>query len=214
MQLIILYLPGSSGYALRYRYWQRRLRFLGTNVRIEPGVHFQNPNYISIGDDCWIDRNVIIIGGINSSKREKKYLKNERFCHAKGEVFIGKSVHIAPGVIISGIGGISIGDYCGISSGSKLYSLSHHYRSFQTPAREDIFYSPMVSHENQAMIEGPIFIGMNVGLALNAIVLPGSIIEDRSFVALNSVVKSSFPSNSFISGNPAQRLKTRFGDRD
>ncbi|MEZ5039071.1 MAG: hypothetical protein R2828_04240 [Saprospiraceae bacterium] len=212
VQLVIIYLPGLIGDKIRYRYWHHRLKFLGRNVKIEAGVHFQNPAYISIDDNCWIDKAVIIMGGPDKSKREKKYINNEKFKFKPGEVVIGKNVHIATNVIISGIGGISIGNNSGIASGSKIYSFSHHYRSFQSPVGKEVFYSPMVPSEKQVMIEGPITMGENVGMGFNTIILPGTIIGDRSFIVVGSVVYGSFPPNSFVSGNPAKRIKARFLD--
>jgi len=211
-QMFISYLPGTAGVVLRYRYWRKRLRYLGKNVKIDVGVYFQNPEYISIGDNSWIDRGVIILAGPDKSKRERRYIPNPHFRLEKGEVYIGRYVHIAQYVSISGIGGVYISDECGIAAGSKIYSFTHHYRSDKEPDRLDIIFSPQVTHERQFMIEGPIYLGNNVGVAMDSIILPGVSIGSNSFVAMKSVVKDSFGENSLVAGNPAQKVKERFLD--
>lgn len=52
-----------------------------------------------------------------------------------------------------------------------------------------------------------IYIGENVWIGLNSLILKGSIIGDNSIVAAGSVVKGSFPKNSLIQGNPAVLVK-------
>ncbi len=47
-KMFISYLPGAIGFKLRYRFWKNRLKFLGKNVKIDVGVYFQNPQFISI----------------------------------------------------------------------------------------------------------------------------------------------------------------------
>ena len=61
--MLITYLPGSVGYYLRFKYWRKQLKFVGEKVRIDTGVYFQNPEFIEIDDNCWIDKNVIILAG-------------------------------------------------------------------------------------------------------------------------------------------------------
>jgi acetyltransferase-like isoleucine patch superfamily enzyme len=209
---IITYLPGELGYRLRYKYWHGKLRYLGKGVKIDTGIYFQNPGYIFIDDNCWIDRNVIILAGIDKSEREKKVINNEEFKGEPGVVHIGKNIHVGPSCIISGISaGVYLSDDCGFSANCKLYAFSHHYRSIKNARRDDIHFGPMASQDRQCLIEGPIFIGSNTGVALNSIILPGVSIPNNCFVAVNSVVRhGKFSPNSIISGNPAKETGTRF----
>lgn len=195
---------------MRYRYWRKRLRYLGENVRIETGVYFQNPSYISIDDHSWIDRGVIILAGPDSSNRDKVKKENPQFNLESGEVWIGKQVHIGINSIISGIGGVLVSDLCGLSAGSKLYSFSHHYKALSDLDKADIHFGPCGPPEDQFMIEGPIFLGKNVGMGLDVVILAGVSIDENSFIAIGSRVQDSFPKNSFISGTPARRIKSRF----
>ncbi len=209
-QMFIDYLPGTVGFKLRYRFWKNRLKHLGKNVKIDIGVYFQKPQFISIGDNCWIDRGVIILAGADKSKRTRRFIANEKFLLEKGNVYIGKNCHIGAHSIISGIGGVYISDKCTFSAGVKAYSFSHHFRSDEFPSDRKFGFGSPIEQKRQYLIEGSIFLDKNVGVALNSIILPGVSIGKDSFVAINSVVKSSFEENSFIAGNPAKRIKERF----
>ncbi|QTA83262.1 Hexapeptide repeat-containing protein [Desulfonema limicola] len=208
--LFITYLPGSVGFKLRYRYWKKQLKYIGKNVRIDQCVYFQNPQFISLDDNCWIDRGVIILAGADKSQRARRYIKNNLFPFEKGMVYIGKNNHIGSFSIISGIGGVYISDDCTFSAGVKLYSFSHHFRSDDFPSDKKFGFGSVIEHSKQYMIEGPVFLDKNVGIALNAVILPGVSIKKDSFVMINSVVTTSFDENSLIAGNPAKRIKERF----
>jgi acetyltransferase-like isoleucine patch superfamily enzyme len=210
--LIITHLPGDLGYALRYNYWKEKLKFLGNSVKIDTGVYFQNPFFIHIGDNCWIDKNVMILAGLDNSVREKITIKNKNYDGEPGVVHIGKNIHVGPGCIISGISaGVYISDECGFSANCKIYAFSHHYRSRKTPDNSTIHFGPMVTQDRQCIVEGPIFLGKNTGVALNAVLLPGVSIPENCFVAINSVVTlGRYSPNTILSGNPAKQTDLRF----
>ena len=208
----ITHLPGECGFSLRYLYWKRRLKCLGERSRIDTGVYFQNPRYISVGENTWIDKNVIILAGLDLSKRERVTFKNQNYTFDPGHVYIGNDIHIAPNCLISGIaGGVYISDRCGFSADCKVYSFSHHFRSVQDGSNREIYFGGMVRADQQCMISGPVFLGQNVGVALNTVILPGASILEDSFVAINSVVhKGRYANNSFIEGSPAKVVGERF----
>lgn len=211
--MFITYLPGPIGFKLRYRFWKRHLKFLGKNVKFDIGVYLQNPQFILIDDDCWIDSNVIILAGPDLTDRKRYLIKNKKFPIDRGMVYIGKRVHIAPFSIISGIGGVYISEDCGIAANVKIYSFSHHYKSKEEPWNKGFCFSPLVNLSKQFMIEGPIFLGKNVGIALNSVILPGVVIAEDSFVLMDSVVIVPFRENSLIKGNPAKRINDRFDSK-
>ncbi|MDQ3399131.1 MAG: hypothetical protein M3511_15470, partial [Deinococcota bacterium] len=210
--MVITYLPGRVGIFLRYRYWKGRLKHLGVNVLIDTGIYFQNPGFISIDDNCWIDKNVIVLAGPDSSGREIIALENKAYPGEPGVVHIGKRVHVGPGCTISGIAaGVFIGDDCGVSAHTKIYAFSHHYRSKKNPSDTSVIFSPLVAHDKQCLMRGPVAIGDNTGIALNVVILPGVAIAKNCFVAINSVVfRGSYPQNSVLAGNPAKRVDDRY----
>ena len=209
--LPIFYLPGPLGFTLRYSYYKRRLKYMGKNVQIDTGVSIQNPQNISIGDNTWIDKYVLLMAGPPAGNRETLAKENKDFKLNEGDLFVGKNVHIAPFSIVSAIGGVYIGNDVAFSSGCKVYSFTHHYRSFADPSDETVAFGSQVPQERQAMICGPIVIDDNVALAY-CTVLPGVSIHKNSFITTNSVVSCNIPENSIASGNPAAVIKNRFED--
>lgn len=211
-QMVVCYLPGPVGFALRYRFWRKRLGHLGKQVVIGTGVYFQGPEFISISDNCWVDNNVAILAGPDRKEREKIEIRNRMYRGKPGFVHVGRNVHIGPGSIISGISaGVYISDDCGFSAGCRIFAFSHHYRSRRKPSDQNIHFGPMVDPDRQCIVEGPVWIGANTGVALGATLLPGVAIPENCFVAINSVVGSGkFRENSIIKGDPAKIIGDRF----
>ncbi|MFB3917199.1 MAG: hypothetical protein ACE14M_10750 [Terriglobales bacterium] len=211
--LLITYWPGPLGDRLRHFYWGKRLGQLAPTARIDVGVHFQNPEFIFIGENTWIDRYVLILAGPDQrTGREKVVRTNKAFTGTPGTVVIGSNVHIGPKCIISGISaGVVIGDNCGLSANVSVYSFSHMHRSDTRPADRSICFTPMVECGQQCILEGAITLGPNTGVALSGVILPGVNLPEDCFVAINSVVfPGSYEPNSVIAGNPAKQVSSRF----
>ena len=206
-------LPGELGFNLRYRYWKKRLKYLGKEVRFSTGVYFQNPDHISIDDNAWIDQDVVILAGVDLSTREKTRIENPAYNGEPGVVHIGRNVHVSVRCIISGIsGGVFIADNCGLAADCKIYALSHSHRSKANPRNKEIYFTPMAPQENQCLVEGPVNIAENAMIALQSVILPGVSIPKNCFLNINSVVNSRVEceENSILSGNPATVTGKRF----
>jgi acetyltransferase-like isoleucine patch superfamily enzyme len=209
--LFVTHLPGPTGYGLRRRYWKKRLRHLGANALIDTGVHLQNPEFISIGRDTWIDKNVVILAGVDASHREKLTLENPGYTGEPGVVHIGNNVHVGIGCIISGIaGGVQISDDCGLAAHVQVYAFTHHHRSRADPAKRAHF-GPMGAADRQCLVVGPVSIGENTGIAARSVILPGTALPRDCFVGVDSVVlPGRHAENSVLTGNPARRVRDRF----
>ncbi|MFH1532766.1 MAG: hypothetical protein ABIK09_18745 [Pseudomonadota bacterium] len=213
--LHVTHLPGEMGRIVRRRFWGKRLKHLGRNVRIEPGVFFANPENISIDDDAWIDRNVQVLAGPDRSDRPRREIGNDQFRLERGHVHIGRRVHLASGAQVLGLGGVQIGDDSCLAGGARIISFSNHYRNEVDVDQPCTFSSAAYGGaHSQFLIEGPVTLGRNVGLASNAMVLPGVHLGPDCFVTIASVVKRSFPGNSLLTGNPAERIRARFPGQD
>ena len=201
-EMLITYLPGEAGFLFRYRYWKKRLKQLGTNARINVGVYFQKPEFISIDDNCLVDRNVVILAGPPGTERITHFIDNKDFSLLKGEVYIGKNSHIAPNCVLSGIGGLYIGKNCGIASNSSVYSFSHHYRNL-TDRKDNMQYSftPMARYDQQSMISGPVAIEDYSAVGLNSVILPGTSIKKGSWISSGSIVTGQYPKQTLLQNN-------------
>ena len=198
-QLLVTHLPGPCGFALRRLFWGRRLKALGAGARIDPGVHFEGPEWISIGDGCWIDRNVLIIAGPPRPGRVTRRRSNAAFTLLPGEVSIGACTHIAPNVVISGLGGVQIGARCGVASGAAIYSYSHHYRNAADPADQwQYAFTPLARDDQQAMIEGPVVVEDYCAVGLHAVLLPGAHLARGTWIASGVVTADAHPPQSLV----------------
>ncbi|MCK4341993.1 MAG: acyltransferase [Phycisphaerae bacterium] len=210
IEAVVRHWPGKLGFTMRRLYYRIRLKHVGRNVLISPGVRFFGHRYISIGDDTHVDLDCILVAGHTSLEHldEVRRVENPYFTLSEGELSIGKGVHIAPGCLINGIGGVQIGDYCGCTAGTRIFSITNHYAGVRDRSRRDILFT------NQAMprsiIIGPVVLERNVGIALNSVVLPGTALREDSFVGIGSVARGVIPPNTIVAGNPAVRIKDRF----
>ena len=71
VKVVIFHSKGKYGNSWRYNYWKKRLHHLGKDVVIETNVYFENPSFISIGDNVWIDKNVVITAGLKQDEKRK-----------------------------------------------------------------------------------------------------------------------------------------------
>lgn len=213
IEAVIRRWPGFTGEAVRRLWYRLRLKRLGRGVLISPGVRFYGHRHISIGDETHVDLDCIIIAGPAAlEQHEVRRLDNPAFTLAEGEVSIGRSVHIAPRCLIVGHGGVQIGDYCGCTAGTRIFSISSHYAGFADRSRRDVLFTTRAGP--RSYIVGPVVLGRNVGVALNTVVLPGATLSDESFLAIGSVARGLIPPNSVAAGNPAVRVKDRFEASD
>ncbi len=208
VRFFIVNLPGNTGRKVRYVYYKNKFKRCGNNVLIDEGVVIQNPEWISVGDNVWIDKYCILMAGkVNLEGKIYKSRPNADFKGEEGELIIGSNIHIAPFCVIQAHGGVSIGNNCSFSSSVKLYSLTVLSNNPINPL-EKTFFSPF--YDKAAHFISPITLGNNVGIALNSTVMAGVTLGADSFVTINSVVFFKVPPNSYVSGNPAVRVKERF----
>ncbi len=207
---LLCHAPGSIGRRLRYLYYRGKFKSCGYSVTIDTGVVLIGLENISLGNNVWLDTGCILIAGKANFDGRIVKRKPASKCIAEGELFIGSDVHLAPFCIVQAHGGVCIGDNCGLSSGVKVYSLSNlPYNPFD---RSDVInFSPF---GRSAYLLGSIVLNSNTGVALNSILLPGVEIGCNSFVAINSVVKTTFQPNSLIEGNPAKLKGPRFIEKN
>lgn len=195
---------GGLGKKLRYWYYRTKFKSCGKNIIIEEGVFFENAKHISLGDNVWIDKNVILIAGEFKPNGRKYHRKGDELVNP-GDLIISNNVHVAPFVLIQAHGGVKIGENVTIACGSKIYSLSHHYKNLndQTDKKRYAF-STMAKKEDQFLIVGNVIVGDKAAVGINAVLLPGSKIPYGTWIGVSSLVKDNemLEENSiFLSNN-------------
>ena len=208
LQLFIVYMPGIFGTKIRYLYYKKKLKKCGKNVIIDIGVHIEGAELISIGDDVFIDKYCIISTG-KKLTGDITRKSNELFQGNFGEVFIGNNIHIAQFCILMGYGGLIIADNCVLSSGCKIYSLTNTAYDVENKQKK----ISIMPYSQAPFFLSPVVFERNTWLGLNTVVMPSVSIGKDSFCSTNSIVMNSFEENSYISGQPAKKVKSRFSSK-
>ncbi|MBW1756013.1 MAG: hypothetical protein JRJ80_07565 [Deltaproteobacteria bacterium] len=114
-------------------------------------------------------------------------------CLLLGDVRVGKHCWVGPFTVLDGAHSpLEIGDYSSIGSGTQIYT-HNTIQHVLTGGQQEAFHEPTR-------------IGRCVFVSPMCVIGAGTIIGDHSFVAAGSYVEGSFPSHSYIAGNPATRI--------
>jgi len=212
VEAVLRYWPGLVGQALRSAYYRRRLKHLGRGARIGLDVLITGPEFVSIGANTDLASGTRIgAGPLDTGSAETHRGVNPAFGATEGEVVIGKCVHIGPDCYLLGHGGIAIADNCGLAGGCRILSASNHYASLADPSNREMYFTAYAGREHAVYIISPVVLQRNVGVASNAVVLPGATLSRDCFVAIGSVVhRGTTEPNTVVKGNPARVVKNRF----
>ncbi|MBD0384170.1 acyltransferase [Paenibacillus sedimenti] len=120
-------------------------------------------------------------------------------CMLLGDVKIGKNTWVGPYTLLDGSGGgLSIGDFCSISSGVQIYT------------HDTVKWS--LSGGKHGKVSGATKIGDNCYIAPMCIISMGVTIGNGCVVGANSFVNKSFPDYTIIAGTPAKKIgEVHFG---
>lgn len=176
--------PGAVGLKIRQLYYRKKLKHMGKCVILDEGVRIEGPENISISDFVWVD-------------------KNTRLSAPWGLIDIGRRVHIAENVIISGGGHVFVGDYAAIARGASIYSHSEAVIGGKRLS------GPMIPEYQKGMKTAPVKILKDALIGVNAVILPGVTIGEGAIVGANSMVNKDVKDWEIVFGTPAQVVARR-----
>ena len=167
-------LPKFFGMYLRALYYRRVLKIMEPNVFIDEGVIFANPKGVILREFSYIDKRVMIL------------------CN---DVIVGRRVHLAPNVLVSGGGSFEIEDYACISFGASVVT-----------ATEEILNGarcsgPMVTPSQRDVTRGHVHIEKDAFIGPNAVIFPNVIVKQGSFISAGiTVAKNTDPWGMYVGG--------------
>jgi len=161
---------------------------IGKNTYISPTAILKGKN-IKIGDGCYIGDNVqILVDDFELGDYCK--IHNKSTLHGYKPMKIGHNAWIGQGTIIDSIGGVTIGNNCGIGAYSQLWS---HIR----------YGDPLEGCNYNS--NSPLTIGNDVWFVGHCVVSPITA-KDKSMALVGSVVTKDMEENHIYGGAPAKDL--------
>jgi acetyltransferase-like isoleucine patch superfamily enzyme len=194
---LIRWPSGPLGNRVRRFWYSRRLSACGSGLLIEPGVHILGAGYISLGDNVWLDRGVILIAGPPRSGA-----RIVAGAVGEGRLEIGNDCHLGPGTIIQAHGGARIGDCFTASAGAKIYTFSNDPAECRAGTTE-------FGRNDPGYRVTPVEIGRNVWLGLDTVVIGGRL-ADNCFLRPQALLLDEVPAGQVAGGVPARPLRPRF----
>ena len=117
--------------------------------------------------------------------------------YVSNNITIGNNVRIGDNNLISGLGGITIGNNVVTGPDVTIWTANHNYEeATKLPYDEDVILRPVTIEDN-------------VWIGAKAIIVPGITIKEGAVVAMGAVVTKNVPKGAIVGGNPAKVLKYR-----
>lgn len=158
-------------------------KYVGENVKVAKNCTIIGLKNISIQSDVQIDENVFI--GAN-----------------KGYLNIGNHVHIGGSCHLNCSGGITLADFCGLSQGVRIYSVTDDYTGYSMT-------NVTVPEKYKMLKISPVILAPHVLIGSGSVVLPGVNIGIGSAVGALSLVTMSLQEWGIYIGAPAKKIKMR-----
>lgn len=154
----------------------------------------------SIGHNVLISKKASIYGANNMEIGNN--VRIDDFCILSGNITIGDYVHISAFCALYGKGGIKIGNYCGCSPRTTLFSATDDFSG-------NFMISPLVPSEFTNVISGTIILNDYVQIGSNSIVMPSVTLGEGVSTGAFSFVNKSLESWGIYAGIPAKKIKER-----
>lgn len=175
--------PFYKGFFLSEELVEMGFKSVGKNVKVAKNCTIIGLENISMGNNVQIDENVFIVAN-------------------KGLLDIGNHVHIGSGSHLNCGGGITLGDFCGLSQGVRVYSVSDDYTGFSMT-------NVTVLEKYKMLKIAPVVLASHVLIGSGSVILPGVSIGIGSAVGALSLVNMSLEEWGVYFGAPAKKIKMR-----
>ena len=177
------------------------------NVAAYNGEYLRRPELERLGvqcrgDDVRIHSSAVLIhpAGI----RLGNHVRVDAFCilSATGGLDIGSYVHLGPYTSVSAGAGVVIEDYCGISYGVRIFTVTEDLSGrFMT--------NPTIPDRFRRTKSGPVCMKQHSGLCAGVLVLPGVTSGEGAMVGAGSLVRKDVAPWEMWFGVPAKRISPR-----
>lgn len=130
-----------------------------------------------------------------------------------GNVIIGKwTVLAGPNInILAEINNVEIGNFCSVAQNVYIQEMNHNPKKLTTFYMMKNFFHD--KEKQDTISKGAIYIGNDVWIGTQTIVLSGAHISDGCIIGANSVVTRCLPPYSIAVGSPAKVIGYRFNER-
>jgi galactoside O-acetyltransferase len=152
------------------------------------------------GSNVLISRKCSIYDGANMSFGNN--VRIDDFCILSGKITMGSYIHIAAGVKFYASAGLTIGNFCGISANSIIYTAVDDFSG-------ESMISPMVPEELCNSTTGEVVLEDFVQLAPFTQIMPGIKCTEGSATGAFSFVNKSLRPWSINYGIPCKYVKER-----
>jgi carbonic anhydrase/acetyltransferase-like protein (isoleucine patch superfamily) len=175
-------LPHYPGMYLRALYYRRKLGHMESNVFIDQNVFFAYPRTVELKEFSYIDKGVMLM-----SRTSK----------------VGRRVHIAPRVFISGGGDFEIEDYACIATNSNIITSTEILKDGARCS------GPMVSPDQRQVLRGRVLIKKDAFIGANVTILPDVTVAQGSVAAAGITVSRSTEDWGIYLGAKTQKQAAR-----
>ena len=175
-------LPKFFGMYLRALYYRRVLGLMESNVFIDQGVIFSHPKGVTLREFSYIDKRAMLL------------------CH---RVSVGRRVHIAPNVFVSGGGTFAIEDYACIATGTSIITSTEVLKDGARCS------GPMVAASQRNVVRGHVQIEKDAFIGPHVVLLPNIVVKQGSVIAAGVTVAKDTESWGIYVGGKGKKISNR-----
>jgi len=154
------------------------------------------------GDDVLVHVSVVIVDPENLSLGYD--VRIDPFCilTASGGIQLGNHIHVSGHCSLIGGGGIEVGDFCGLSHGARIFSVSDNVEG-------DYMHGPTVSDASRCPFQARVTVKRHAAICAGCVILPGVTIGEGAVVGALSLARKDIPPWQIWAGIPAHFIRNR-----